>query len=103
MQWSNLAAALSEIPNSFLGAGRAYQRAIVELERAHEQTAAAMEPSEEELGYLAQLYYGLGKLLAGLSLTFLPPYRLTSLPPYLLTSLPPYLLTFLHPTCPPPR
>jgi len=61
--WSNLAAAAASLADEPMEATRAYQRAIVELERTHK----GQEPSEVEVGYLTRLYYGLGTQLSGLS------------------------------------
>ena len=71
--WANLATCLAELKDSPIQACRAYQKAIVELERSHAATAAAAdvgaapEPPAEEKAHLAQLYYGFGMQLSLLS------------------------------------
>ena len=64
--WANMAAAIEELHEDPLLATRAYQRAIYELERKHEVTDEG-EPDEDEIGYLAKLYYGLGMQLSSLT------------------------------------
>ncbi|KOO24445.1 hypothetical protein Ctob_002014 [Chrysochromulina tobinii] len=65
--WANLGTALAEVRDRPLQATRAFQRAILELERMHE--ASEGEPAEEsdDATYLAELYYNFGIQLSGLS------------------------------------
>ncbi len=52
--WANLAAAIDSLKEAPMLATKAYQKAIVRLERAH--GTAGGEPDDAELGYLAKLY-----------------------------------------------
>ena len=63
--WANMAAALEELNDRPLATVKAYQRGIFELEKQHEEKDE--EPDEEDNGYLAKLYYGLGMQLSALS------------------------------------
>ena len=63
--WANLGAAAAELKNVPLLATRSYQRAIVELERRHAKSDD--EPDDDEIDYIAKLYYGLGMQLWSLT------------------------------------
>ena len=64
--WANLGTSLAEVRDRPLQAARAFQRAIVELERSHDEAVSESKPIEEELSYLAELYYNYGLQLAAL-------------------------------------
>lgn len=67
--WANLAAAASESTGlDPLLPPHAYQRAIVEMERAHEASPGS-EPPPHEVEILSKLYYGYGIQLGQLSAT----------------------------------